>query len=203
MLLRIFYTTILGMSLLITGCDDVTNADLADQNQAIASGNVETAMHGNQGKPAGDSILDIAGSSEDFTILAAAVEFAGLGEALDGKRQLTVFAPTNDAFAKLLAPGQSAENLLNTLGKETVRDILLYHVAPGKRQANAVLGSEQINTLLKKFIDVELNGSDLTVGNNENGFANVIDTNIFASNGVIHVIDTVMLPPTSKRPPAK
>jgi len=188
---------------LFIGCDNVTNADLADKSKAVESGNVETAMHGNKGKPGGQSILDIAGSSEDFTILAAAVEFADLGEALDGRRQLTVFAPTNDAFAKLLSPGQEPKDLLEALGKETVRDILLYHVAPGKRVANAVLGSEQINTLLKKFIDVELNGSDLTIGNEENGFANVVGTNIFASNGVIHVIDAVMLPPSSRRPPAR
>lgn len=202
MLLRILSTIILGTALLVTGCNDLTDADLAQENQINEQANVEASISMKQGNDANGTILDIAGSNGNFSILAQAVLFAELDGALDGKRQLTVFAPTNAAFAKLLSQGQTAEELLQSLGKETVKEILLYHVAPGKRQANAVLGSEQINTLLQKFIDVELDGSDLTVGNDENGFAIVTDTNIYASNGVIHVIDTVMLPPTSSLPPA-
>jgi len=194
---------ILGISLMFIGCSDVTDTNLTADNQAIEPNAVETSMHNEKGNTTEDTILDIAASDENFSILAQAVLFAGLDGALAGKRQLTVFAPTNDAFAKLLSEGQTAEELLQALGKETVKDILLYHVAPGQRQANAVLGSQQINTLLKKFIDVELDGSNLTVGNDENRFANITATNIFASNGVIHVIDAVMLPPSSSGPPAK
>lgn len=203
MLFRIISTLILGVTLSIMGCTDATDADLSQENQTIELSSAETSMHKARGNSTKENILDIAGSNDNFSILAQAVLFAGLDDALNGKRQLTVFAPTNDAFAKLLSEGQTPEELLQALGKETVRDILLYHVAPGKRKANAVLGSEQINTLLKKFIDVELEGSTLTVGNEENGFATVVNTNIFASNGVIHVIDTVMLPPSSRRPPVK
>ncbi len=202
MLLRILSIILIGASLLVTGCNDVTDANLSQENQAIESSNIETFMHNEKVNSTNGTILDIASTNESFTVLAQAVEFAGLGEALDGKRQLTVFAPTDDAFGKLLAEDQTAQELLESLGKETVRDILLYHVAPGKRVSNAVLGSKQINTLLKKFIDVELDGSNLTVGNEENGFANVVATDVFASNGVIHVIDVVMLPPTSSLPPA-
>lgn len=203
MFIRILSTITLGIALLLTGCNDVTDADLTQENQIVESNNVETSVFKKNGNSSNGTILDIAGTNGDFSILAQAVVFAGLDGALNGRRQFTVFAPTNAAFAKLLADGQTAEELLQALGKETVKSILLYHVASGKRQANAVLRSEQINTLLKKFIDVELDGSNLMVGNNENGFATVTATNISASNGVIHVINTVMLPPTSSLPPAR
>jgi uncharacterized surface protein with fasciclin (FAS1) repeats len=133
---------ILGMSLLLTSCNDVTDANLSTDRQIIQSSAVETSMPNDMGNNARDTILDIAAENENFSILAQAVIFAGLDKALDGKRQLTVFAPTNAAFAKLLSEGQTAEDLLQSLGKETVRDILLYHVAPGRRPANAVFGSQ-------------------------------------------------------------
>lgn len=201
MLLRILSTIILGTALFLTGCNDVTDAELSQERQIMEPANLETSISMKNGNSTNGTILDIAGTNDNFSILAQAVVFAGLDGALDKKRQLTVFAPTNAAFAKLLSEGQTAEDLLQSLGKETVKNILLYHVAPGKRQSNAVLGSEQINTLLKKFIDVEMDGDNLTVGNNENGFSTVTATNIYASNGVIHVIDAVMLPPTSSLPP--
>ncbi|MDZ7659284.1 fasciclin domain-containing protein [Fodinibius sp.] len=207
MLLRTITMLTLGLSLLVISCNDTTNGDLSNEklsqiNQSSQVSNLEYKAKKNSNSNS-STILEIAATNDDFSILAQAVLFAGLDKALDGRRQLTVLAPTNAAFAKLLAEGQTAEELLQSLGKETVKDILLYHVAPGKRAANAVLGSEQINTLLKKFIDVELDSGNLTVGNEENGYANVVATNVFASNGVIHVIDSVMLPPTSSLPPAR
>lgn len=202
MLLRILFTIILGLSFLVVGCNDVTDADLSRENQAIEPGNVESFMTKNKGNASKETILEIAADNDNFSILAEAVGFAGLGEALDGKRQLTVFAPTDDAFFALLEElDLEAEELFAEGNEELVANILLYHVASGKRASNAVLGSKQINTLLKKFIDVELDGNSLTVGNDENGFANVLATDVFASNGVIHVIDAVMLPPTSSLPP--
>lgn len=202
MLLRILSIILIGASLLVTGCNDVTDADLPQENQAIESSTIETFMYKEKGNSTNGTILDIASTNKNFTVLTQAVEFAGLGEALDGKRQLTVFAPTDDAFVALLEElDLEAEELFAEGNEELVANILLYHVAPGKRASNAVLGSKQINTLLKKFIDVQLDGSDLMVGNDENGFANVLATDFFASNGVIHVIDAVMLPPTFSLPP--
>jgi len=94
---------ILGISLLFIGGSDVTDTNLTADNQAIEPNAVETSMHNEKGNTTEDTILDIAASDENFSILAQAVLFAGLDGALAGKRQLTVFAPTNDAFAKLLS----------------------------------------------------------------------------------------------------
>jgi len=151
-----------------------------------------------------DSILDIAASDTNFTILAQAVEFAGLASVLDGRRQFTVFAPVDDAFVALLEKlDLTAEELFVPENRGLVRDILLYHVAPGNRKAEDVVTSDRIRTLNKSFFFVkdevvqDEEGEDVTiykVGNDENGFAQIIATDIMARNGVIHVIDAVMLP---------
>ncbi len=151
-----------------------------------------------------ESIVDIAAGNEDFSILVEAVQFAGLASVLDGRRQFTVFAPTNDAFVTLLEDLElTPEELFDEDNRDFVRDILLYHVAPGSRKAEDVVTSDRIRTLNKSFFFVEEEvmqddeGEDVTVykvGNEENGFAQIIDTDIMARNGVIHVIDAVMLP---------
>ena len=188
-----------GLMFAISACNDVTDTSAVNENdswlqETRAKGN---AMSGNNSDE--ETILEIASSSDDFSTLAAAVEFAGLEEALNGKRQFTVFAPTNEAFDKLLAElGLTAEELLVEENKEMVKNILLYHVAPGSRDAEEVTDSDQVNTLLKKFITVQEDDGAFFVGNDENGFAQIIATDIFASNGVIHAIDNVMLPPSGK-----
>ncbi|TVQ67016.1 MAG: fasciclin domain-containing protein [Balneolaceae bacterium] len=142
-----------------------------------------------------ESIVDIAAGNEDFSILVEAVQFAGLVSVLDGRRQFTVFAPTNDAFVALLEVlDLSAEELFVDENRGLVRDILLYHVAPGSRKAEDVVTSDRIRTLNKSFFFVQEEDGDFFVGNDENGFAQIIATDIFARNGVIHVIDAVMLP---------
>jgi uncharacterized surface protein with fasciclin (FAS1) repeats len=183
----------------ISACNDVTDTSAVNENdswlqETRAKGN---AMGGSNSDE--ETILEIASSSDDFSTLAAAVEFAGLEEELNGKRQFTVFAPTNEAFEALLNElGVTAEELLVEENKELVTNILLYHVAPGSRDAKDVTDSDQVNTLLKKFITVQEDDGAFFVGNDENGFAQIIATDIFASNGVIHAIDKVMLPPSGK-----
>lgn len=183
-------------ALSLSGCSDITNAVPSDEISAERN-EILTKKGDKAGLP---SIYDIAAKPGDFSILAAAVDFAGLKDALDGNRQLTVFAPTNAAFAKLLNDEiDTPEKLLNALGEETVKAILLYHVAPGNRGSQSVVNARQIRTLSKQFIAVKREGMNLQTGNNENGFANIIDTDVEASNGVIHVLDTVMLPPSDKK----
>lgn len=205
MLIRILPVLVLGLSLLFIGCDDITNPGNTDQNNVTGSENETVAtITSDRGGPennpvsSSNSILEIAATDENFSILAQAVLFAGLDDVLDGNRQLTVFAPTNDAFAALLGDlGLTAEQLLVEDNKGLVTDILLYHVAPGKRQAKSVINAEQIRMLLGKFTEIETEDSKVYIGNEENGFATIVQTDIFASNGVIHVIDSVLLPPTS------
>ncbi len=136
-----------------------------------------------QSKP--PTIVEIAAGNPNFTTLVAAVQAAGLVDLLNGNRQFTVFAPTNDAFAKL---GFNAGNI-GSLPKDQLTAILLYHVAPGERSANSVVNAKQIRMMNKQFTQVTVNSSGAFINSSR-----IIATDIDASNGVIHVIDTVLLP---------
>ncbi len=138
--------------------------------------------------PESRDIVDIAVDDGRFETLVTAVHAAGLVEALKGEGPLTVFAPTDDAFAAL--PEGTIEALLADL--PTLTDILLYHVLEGKVMAANVLGldGETVATLLGESVDIMIEGGKVMIGD-----AQVIITNIEAANGVIHVIDAVLLPP--------
>ena len=133
------------------------------------------------------NIIENAVNSADHTTLVAAVKAAGLVDALMGDGPFTVFAPTDEAFAKL--PAGTVEDLLKPENKEMLVAVLTYHVVPGKIMSSDIAG---------KLAMVEtVQGSELTV-DATNGVkvdeATVISADIEASNGVIHVIDTVVLP---------
>lgn len=130
-------------------------------------------------------IVDTAIGAGSFTKLVAAVQTAGLEDALRGEGPFTVFAPTDDAFAAL---GLTDEELL---ALPNLGDILLYHVVSGSLDGDDVSTKEHLETLLCKDVEVEIIGEDLFINN-----AKVVIANIEASNGIIHVIDTVLLPPT-------
>ena len=123
----------------------------------------------------------------EFSTLIAAVSTAGLVPALDGKRQFTVFAPTDAAFAKL---GLNSTNIVE-LPKAALTDILLYHVAPGNRLAEDVVTAEQIRMLNGDFTKITVNTNGAFIDQSK-----IVATDVKCSNGVIHVIDTVLLPPT-------
>jgi uncharacterized surface protein with fasciclin (FAS1) repeats len=128
----------------------------------------------------GETIADIASNDDRFTILVEALGEAGLVATLDGNRQLTVFAPTNTAFENLLRVlGISKDELLE---RDDLAEILTYHVAPGRRDAESVTTSDRVPTLNGAKIDV-----DGTVLNS--GQATIVETNIKASNGYIHAIN--------------
>lgn len=135
-------------------------------------------------------IVDVAVSAGDFNTLAAALEAAGLTETLKGKGPFTVFAPTDEAFAKL--PEGTVETLLRPENKEQLIAVLTYHVVPGKVTSADVVGLDSATTV---------NGASLTIaasgGNVKINQATIIKVDIPASNGVIHVIDEVVLPPSS------
>jgi uncharacterized surface protein with fasciclin (FAS1) repeats len=154
----------------------------------------------------GNTIADIAvgfatSATPEFTILVAALQAADLVEAVSYKGQLTVFAPTDAAFAKLFANPDfplTPEELL--ADKETLTAVLLYHIAPGKRLSGDVLSSDEINMKASgktfPFVDSPnaylKDGSDITPDARLLAQENLID--VIASNGVIHVIDEVLLP---------
>jgi transforming growth factor-beta-induced protein len=132
------------------------------------------------------SIVDIAVADGRFTTLATALEAADLIETLSNEGQFTVFAPTDDAFAKL--PEGTVEALLEDIPALT--DILLYHVVDGKVLAADVVALEEAETLLGENVSIRVEGDMVYIND-----AQVILTDIMADNGVIHVIDTVLLPP--------
>ncbi len=136
-------------------------------------------------RPVEADIVDTAVSAGNFKTLVAAVKAAGLVEALKGEGPLTVFAPTDEAFAKL--PKGTVEALLKD--KEKLTKILTYHVVPGKVTAKDVAKLNSAGSLQGAFLRVDTSKG---VRVNE---AQVVKADIQASNGVIHVIDTVLLPP--------
>ena len=131
------------------------------------------------------TIVDTAVSAGNFTTLVTAVKAAGLADTLSGPGPYTVFAPTDEAFAKL--PDGTVEALL--ANPEQLREILLYHVVPGKVTASEVVKLKRAATAQGGEIDIKVADGSVMVND-----ASVIATDIPSSNGVIHVIDTVILP---------
>ena len=136
----------------------------------------------------GKDIVDTAVEAGQFNTLAAALTAAGLVDTLKGAGPFTVFAPTDEAFAKL--PAGTVENLLKPENKQQLTDILTNHVVAGKVMAADVAGLDEAKSVNGKMIDVEAAGGSVKV----NG-SNVTTADVAASNGVIHIIDTVILPP--------
>ncbi len=134
------------------------------------------------GEPAPQSILEIAGGNPQLSTLVGAVKGAGLVEALSGKGPFTVFAPTNDAFAKLAA----------IPGGDTLKKILLYHVAAGEFSASDLKKKQMLETLSGESIKLRFVKGELILNDN----VRVVIKDVKASNGIIHVIDTVLIPPS-------
>jgi uncharacterized surface protein with fasciclin (FAS1) repeats len=132
-------------------------------------------------------IVDTAVSAGSFNTLVAAVKAAGLVETLKGKGPFTVFAPTDDAFKKL--PPGTIEDLLKPENKEKLKGILTYHVVSGKVMAKDVTKIKSAKTVQGQSLTITAKDGGVMVDN-----AKVVKTDIACSNGVIHVIDTVVLP---------
>jgi uncharacterized surface protein with fasciclin (FAS1) repeats len=144
-------------------------------------------------------LAETAMSAPQFSTLVTAVKAAGLAPALKGKNHLTVFAPTNDAFAKL--PAGTLEMLLKPENKATLVSILKYHVVPNRVMAKTVVklpSGTKVKTLNGESFAVRM-GNGVMLDPFMAGKANVTKTDIKASNGVIHVIDTVLIPPAVAR----
>ncbi len=136
--------------------------------------------------PAKD-IVDTAVGAGSFNTLVAAVKAAGLVETLKGKGPFTVFAPTDDAFKKL--PPGTLEDLLKPENKEKLKGILTYHVVAGKVMAKDVVKMKSAKTVNGQSVTISMKDKDVMVDK-----AKVTKTDIVCSNGVIHVIDAVILP---------
>ena len=159
---------------------NVVKADIACTNGVIHV--IDTVL-----LPSTDGILDVAAKAGTFKTLAAALEAAGLIEALSGDGPFTVFAPTDEAFAKL--PKATLDDLLRPENKDKLAEILKLHVVSGRVYSDQALGLGKATTLAGRKLAIRAIGGQATVAGSR-----LLSTDIEAKNGVIHVIDSVILP---------
>lgn len=167
-----------------------TSAAFAQQNPMVGGAPMYRAK----------DIIDNAVNSADHTTLVAAVKAADLVQTLKGKGPFTVFAPTNAAFEKL--PAGTVETLLKPENKAMLTKVLTYHVLAGKYDAKKLMqlikkggGSAQLMTVSGDQLTARMNGmNSITLTDEMGGSSNVTTADVYQSNGVIHVVDTVLLP---------
>ena len=135
-------------------------------------------------------IVDTAVANGSFTTLATALEAAGLVDTLKGDGPFTVFAPTDEAFAKL--PEGTVATLLEPANKDQLAAILTYHVVPGEVTAAQVAGMTEAKTVNGQMLKIDATGGKVMVND-----ATVTTADVMATNGVIHVLDTVLMPPSN------
>src|SRR5687768_14801663 len=159
----------------------------------------KTVMVGGAAMYPSKDIIDNAVNSKDHTTLVAAVKAAGLVETLKGPGPFTVFAPTNAAFAKL--PAGTVDNLLKPENKATLTSVLTYHVIPGKFDSKALgrkikegNGTAEFTTVQGGKVWIMMDGSKWMLKDAKGNIANITIADVYQSNGVIQVIDTVVMP---------
>jgi len=159
----------------------------------------ENPMVGGAPMYANKNIVQNAINSKDHTMLVAAVKAAGLVATLESKGPFTVFAPTNEAFEKL--PAGTVDTLLKPENKEKLSGILTYHVVAGKWTAKQLVekikagdGSAELKTVNGEKLTAKMDGDSVVLTDEKGGMSKVTIADVIQSNGVIHVIDTVLMP---------
>jgi uncharacterized surface protein with fasciclin (FAS1) repeats len=154
--------------------------------------NEKTVMVGGAAMFPSKNIIENAENSKDHTTLVAAVKAAGLVSTLEGKGPFTVFAPTNAAFSKL--PAGTVDNLLKPDEKAKLTKILTYHVVPGKLETSDLTDGKKLKTVQGEELTVKNKGGKISIVDAKGDSANVTIEDVNQSNGVIQVIDTVLMP---------
>jgi uncharacterized surface protein with fasciclin (FAS1) repeats len=152
----------------------------------------KTVMVGGAAMFPSKNIIQNAVNSKDHTTLVAAVKAAGLVDTLEGKGPFTVFAPTNAAFGKL--PAGTVDTLVKPESKATLTKILTYHVVPGKLEASSLTDGKKLKTAEGEELTVKLRDGKVWIVDAKGGTSMVTISNVNQSNGVIHVVDTVLMP---------
>lgn len=181
------------LGVITTSCGEKKTTDSTEMadTTAVATDTMAVAETGN--------IVDVAAGNADFSTLVTAVKAAGLVETLSGEGPFTVFAPNNAAFAKL--PAGTVDSLLKPESLEKLKSVLTYHVVAGKFDAAAVTdainknnGKYTVTTVQGGTIVLSLKDGKVMLTDANGGMATVILADVAASNGVIHAIDTVVMP---------
>ena len=208
------FATLFALSTIACGDDATTNetgeptTETGDDAGTTAEGDATSNEEESDAGPSGEeqqdtsgtetapgTILEVAAAAGDFGLLATAIESAGLTDTLNGEGPFTVFAPTDAAVtAALEALGLTADEFL--ADAETLTSILTYHVVSGEVLAETVVTLDSATTLQGSDITIEVVEGGVVL----NGTVNVTATDVMASNGVIHVIDAVLLPPAEEEP---
>ena len=152
----------------------------------------KTVMVGGAAMFPSKNIIQNAVNSKDHTTLVAAVKAAGLVDTLEGKGPFTVFAPTNAAFGKL--PAGTVDTLVKPENKATLTKILTYHVVPGKLEASDLTDGKKLKTVQGEELTVKRSGNTVMIIDAKGDSSTVTIPNVNQSNGVIHVVDTVLMP---------
>ncbi|RAJ26690.1 putative surface protein with fasciclin (FAS1) repeats [Gelidibacter algens] len=183
--------------LIFTSCGESKKENTTTQEMETSVEDTSSTMAMNETSE--PNIVEVAVGNENFTTLVAAVKAADLVETLSGTGPFTVFAPTNDAFAKL--PEGTVETLLKPENKSKLSGILTYHVVSGKFEAAAVIdaikknnGKFTVDTVNGGAITLSLNGDKVMLTDANGGTSTVVMADVAASNGVIHAIDSVVMP---------
>jgi uncharacterized surface protein with fasciclin (FAS1) repeats len=169
----------------------------SDDNEPVTTAPTPTTVSGGEMSDtttASQTIVDIASGNEDFSTLVSAVTSADLAGTLSGAGPFTVFAPTDDAFAEL--PDGTLESLQEPANKQQLSDILTYHVVPASVMA-ADVQPGAVKTVNGAEFTVSTEGGEVVITDGEGNKVNVVQTDIVGSNGVIHVIDGVLMPPAA------
>lgn len=138
------------------------------------------------------NIVEVASSNADFSTLVTAVKAAGLVETLSGEGPFTVFAPTNEAFNKL--PAGTLDSLLKPENVDQLKSILTYHVVAAKALSTDLKDGQELTAVQGEKLKVTIANGEVTLTDAKGGVSKVAKADIAASNGVIHVIDTVLMP---------
>lgn len=186
-------------AVLAGACSPAAETTAPETAEAAPAPAQDTVMVGGAPMYPNKTIVENASTSGDHTTLVAAVTAAGLVETLSGPGPFTVFAPTDAAFAKL--PAGTVDTLVQPANKAALTKILTYHVVPGRvaaadliRQIEAGGGSAALTTVEGGTLTASLRGSSVILTDEKGGEATVTQADVFQSNGVIHVTDTVSMP---------
>ncbi len=189
-----------SMSNTMTNANSMSNS-MSNGNMtsnANTMGSSSNPMVGGAAMLATKNIIENASNSKDHTTLVAAIKAAGLVETLEGTGPFTVFAPTNEAFDKL--PKGTVDTLLKPESKEALKKVLTYHVVAGKMDAAAIAkaietgkGKATLKTVEGGDLTASMDGKDLILTDGKGGKSKVTIADVMQSNGVIHVVDTVLM----------
>lgn len=184
---------------ILTACALAFSVSVASVPLALAQGSASGTMVGGVAMSPSKTIVQNASAAPNLTTLVSAVKEAGLVDTLSGSGPFTVFAPTNDAFAKL--PKAAVDKLMEPANKAQLAKILKYHVVSGKMTADDLVkaiksgnGKASLKTVEGESLTASMDGSKVLLTDAKGNKAHVETADVMQSNGVVHVIDTVLMP---------